>query len=58
LGLNVTLAVDAMTDRGADAHRNSVERVFPKLGECGTTEDIIALLPTRATQVAEPGTDQ
>jgi nicotinamidase-related amidase len=43
-GFNVTLAIDAMTDMNADAHLNSTTRVFPKLGETGTTEEIIALL--------------
>ena len=45
LGFNVTLATDAMTDTDADAHENSVTRLFPKLGETGTTAEIIALLP-------------
>jgi len=44
LGYNVTLAVDAMTDLNADAHVNSIERLFPRLGETGTTQDIVALL--------------
>lgn len=44
LGFNVTLAVDAMTDRNPDAHTNSVTRIFPKLGETGTTREIIDLL--------------
>lgn len=49
LGLNVTLAVDAMTDTNAEAHANSVARIFPRLGETGTTQEIIALLDqTRA----------
>jgi nicotinamidase-related amidase len=43
-GFNVTLAVDAMTDSNADAHHNSVTRIFPRLGETGTTEEIIELL--------------
>jgi nicotinamidase-related amidase len=43
-GFNVTLAVDAMTDRDPDAHLNSVTRIFPKLGETGTTKEIIDLL--------------
>ena len=43
-GFNVTLAVDAMTDRDADAHHNSVTRIFPRLGETGTTEEILQLL--------------
>ncbi|PRY33799.1 isochorismatase family protein [Umezawaea tangerina] len=44
LGYHVTLAVDAMTDRSAEAHDNSVTRIFPRLGETGTTEEITALL--------------
>jgi nicotinamidase-related amidase len=44
LGLNVTLAVDAMTDPNPDAHVNSVTRIFPRLGETGTTAEILALL--------------
>ncbi|MFF4779226.1 hydrolase [Microtetraspora fusca] len=45
-GYHVTLAADAMTDVDADAHRHSIERIFPRLGETGTTADILALLPT------------
>jgi nicotinamidase-related amidase len=48
LGYNVALAVDAMTDRSAEAHANSVARIFPRLGETGTTEEIIALLDANA----------
>lgn len=44
LGFNVTLALDAMTDTNAEAHANSVSRIFPRLGETGTTSDIITLL--------------
>jgi nicotinamidase-related amidase len=47
-GFNVTLAVDAMTDMNADAHTNSITRIFPRLGETGTTQEIIDLLNTRA----------
>jgi nicotinamidase-related amidase len=43
LGFNVALAVDAMTDLSAEAHDHSVERIFPRLGETGTTEQIAAL---------------
>src|SRR6185437_4798016 len=38
LGYHVTLAVDAMTDMNADAHDNSVARIFPKMAETGTTQ--------------------
>ena len=44
LGFNVTLAIDAMTDREADVHHNSVTRIFPRIGETGTTEQILDLL--------------
>ena len=44
LGFNVTLAVDAMTDTNSDAHINSITRIFPRLGETGTTQEIIELL--------------
>jgi MFS family permease/nicotinamidase-related amidase len=43
-GYHVVLATDAMTDRDADAHQNSVERIFPKLGETATTDEILDLL--------------
>jgi nicotinamidase-related amidase len=49
LGFNVTLAVDAITDMNPDAHSNSITRIFPRLGETGTTWEIVALLDsTRA----------
>jgi nicotinamidase-related amidase len=44
-GFHVTLAIDAMTDRSPDAHENSVTRIFPRLGETGTTQEILNLLP-------------
>ena len=48
-GFNVTLATDAMTDMSPDAHNNSITRIFPRLGETGTSSEIIALLDgTRA----------
>jgi nicotinamidase-related amidase len=47
LGFNVTLAVDAMTDLRSEAHEYSVKNVFPRLGETGTTEEIIAMLRAR-----------
>ena len=44
-GYHVTIATDAVTDSNADAHKNSVERIFPRLAETGDTADIIAALP-------------
>ena len=43
-GYNVTLATDAMTDLNADAHKNSLEWIFPRLGESGTTAEVLELL--------------
>lgn len=43
-GYHVALATDAMTDLDLEAHRNSVERIFPKLGETATTAEVLALL--------------
>jgi nicotinamidase-related amidase len=47
LGFNVTLAVDAMTDSRPQAHDHCLTLVFPRLGETGTTEEIVALLAVR-----------
>lgn len=46
-GYSVALVVDAMTDRDADAHRYSVEKIFPRLGETAATADLLALLQER-----------
>ena len=48
LGFNVALAVDAMTDASAEAHANSVGRIFPRLGETATTRQIIDLVDATA----------
>lgn len=51
LGFNVTFATDAMTDLSAEAHENSLTRIFPRLGESGTVREIIDLLDrTRPAQ--------
>ena len=47
LGYNVVLVTDAMTDRDADAHRHSVEKIFPRLGETDTTAKVLQLLSCR-----------
>lgn len=44
LGYNVALAVDAMTDLNHDAHKHSVEKIFPMLGEISTTDEVLAFL--------------
>jgi nicotinamidase-related amidase len=48
-GFHVTLAVDAMTDMNLDAHTNSITRIFPRIGETGITQEILALLANDAS---------
>lgn len=50
-GYHVVIATDAVTDRDADAHANSVGWIFPRLGETATTEEILGKLST-----GRPGT--
>jgi nicotinamidase-related amidase len=47
-GFHVTLAVDAMTDVRAEAHEYSLRHVFPRLGETGSTQNILDLLAKRS----------
>ena len=49
LGFNVILATDAMTDMSLEAHENSVARIFPRMAETGTTDEILALLDKAKT---------
>ncbi len=44
LGYNLTLVTDAMTDRDAGAHSHCLEKIFPRIAETGTTEDVLKLL--------------
>jgi nicotinamidase-related amidase len=46
-GFNVTLALDAMTDTRPEAHHYSMANVFPRLGETGTSAEIIEHLGSR-----------
>jgi nicotinamidase-related amidase len=48
LGFNVAFAVDAMTDMAVETHAHSLDHVFPRLGERGTTAEIVALLDGRS----------
>ncbi len=43
-GYNVVLVTDAMTDLDAGMHDHAVAKVFPRLGETGTTADLVAKL--------------
>jgi len=48
-GFHVALAIDAMTDMRPEAHQYSIKNVFPRLGETGTSQEIIDRLPARST---------
>ncbi|HEX4195916.1 MAG TPA: isochorismatase family cysteine hydrolase [Caulobacteraceae bacterium] len=47
-GFNVTLAIDAMTDPRPGAHDYSLGAIFPRLGETGTSQQIIDMLTKRS----------
>lgn len=49
LGYNVVLITDAMTDRDPDAHQRALEKIFPRLGELATTDELLAALQRRET---------
>ena len=38
------LAIDAMTDASMDSHTCSLTKIFPRLGESGTTREVLNLL--------------
>jgi isochorismate hydrolase len=42
------LPVDAMTDMRPEAHEYSLKRVFSRLGETGTTQQVIEQLDARS----------
>jgi nicotinamidase-related amidase len=48
LGFHVVVITDAMADSDADAHHNSVTRIFPKMSETGTTQQLLDLLDKRS----------
>ena len=43
-GYNVVTVVDAMTDRDAESHRHSIEKIFPRMSETDTTINVLNLL--------------
>lgn len=43
-GYHVTLVTDAMADRDAAVHQNSITKIFPRLGETGSTDDLLRFL--------------
>jgi nicotinamidase-related amidase len=44
LGYNVVFLTDAMADLDPVNHAHSIEKIFPRLGESGSTADLLALL--------------
>lgn len=40
-GYNITFASDAMMDRSEEAHQHSLTRIFPRIGEVGTTDELL-----------------
>lgn len=44
LGYNTVTIVDAMTDFDKDAYNNSVEKIFPRISERATTDEVLTLL--------------
>ena len=45
-GYNVVFVTDAMTDRDPELHTFCTEKIFPRLGETGTTQEVQNLLKT------------
>jgi len=46
-GYNVTFAVDAMGDRVEENHHHAIAKSFPRLGESGSSQDVLRLLNAR-----------
>lgn len=42
LGYNVVIVTDAVADLNAEAHENSVTRIFPRLAETTSTDELLA----------------
>ena len=43
-GYHVAVVIDAVADRDEETHRHSIERIFPRLGETGTTAEVLGLI--------------
>jgi len=46
-GYHVVFAVDAMTDLDLVNHNHSIEKIFPRMGETATTQDVLASVNKR-----------
>jgi isochorismate hydrolase len=40
------VVVDAITDRDAEAHRHCIEKIFPRMAETDTTDNLIKVVQT------------
>lgn len=47
LGYNLVLVIDAITDRDPEAHRHSIEKVFPRISEMDRTDNVLTHLRSR-----------
>ncbi|MGF1432031.1 isochorismatase family protein [Kitasatospora sp. LaBMicrA B282] len=47
LGYHVTVATDVVTDMDPVSHEHSIKRIFPRLGETGSSAELVALLDQR-----------
>jgi nicotinamidase-related amidase len=43
-GYNVVIVLDAVTDRDAEAHQITVQKIFPRISETDTTDNVLRLL--------------
>jgi nicotinamidase-related amidase len=44
LGYHLVFGKDAMTDRDEQVHQHGVEKIFPRIGELATTDEVLALV--------------
>jgi nicotinamidase-related amidase len=47
-GYNMVFVTDAMDDFDQDAHNHPVEKIFPRLGERATTQEVLARIDATA----------
>ena len=53
LGYNISFATDAISDLSREAHERSLRYIYSRLGESGTTEEIIEVLKKPGTSPGE-----
>lgn len=52
-GYHIVLAADATTDTVEESHRHAVERIFPRIGQVRTTDEILAALAQQSLKQRE-----